>query len=86
MTVGGCSSVPPISPHSQGSIVVDYDVILKTNYTPEYESTLDSIVKDLKTKIENATEHLVVDDNKNCSGKVLLEAHTLRELPIHLST
>lgn len=52
---------------SQGSIVVDYDVILKASYTPGYENELDSIVKNLETVIKNATEVLVQDANNSCS-------------------
>lgn len=71
---------------SQGSIVVDYDVILKASYTPEYENALDIIVKNLETVIKNATEFLVQDANDKCSGKVLPEGRTLREPAVHLST
>lgn len=71
---------------SKGSIVVDYDVILKAKYTPGFENTLDTVVKNLETKIKNATEVQVQDVNNNCSGKVFLEAQTLREQPIHLPT
>lgn len=81
----GCSHVPPSVP-SKGSIVVDYDVILKAQYTPGFESKLDNIVTDLGIKIKNATEVQVQEANKNCSGKVLLEGHTLREQPTNLST
>jgi len=53
---------------SKGSIVVDYDVILKAKYTPGFENTLDTVVKNLETKIKNATEVQVQDVNNNCSA------------------
>ncbi|MEJ1272676.1 mucin 3 intestinal [Cricetulus griseus] len=51
----------------KGSIVVDYDVILKTRYTPEYETVFQSISSNMKEKIENATK-LQVTVNNNCSA------------------
>lgn len=71
---------------SKGSIVVDYDVILKAQYTPGFENTLDNIVSDLEVKIKNATTVQVQDTNNSCSGKVFLEGHTFREQPINVST
>lgn len=71
---------------SKGSIVVDYDVILKAQYTPGFENTLENIVSDLEVKIKNATNHQVQDANNSCSGKGSLEGHTSREQPTNVST
>lgn len=78
MAIEGCSSVPPLSPPSKGSIVVDYDVILKAQYTPGFDNTLDNIVSNLETKIKNATTVQVQDANNTCSGNVVVEGCTLR--------
>lgn len=53
---------------SKGSIVVDYDVILKSQYVSEFESSLNDIVSNLETKIKNATTLQVQDSNNNCSA------------------
>lgn len=63
---------------SKGSIVVDYDVLLKAQYTSEFESTLNDIVSNLETKIKNATAIQVQDANNSCSGKAVTEGRTLR--------
>ncbi|XP_051017906.1 mucin-17-like, partial [Acomys russatus] len=49
----------------EGSIVVDYDVILKATYTPEYESVLEEISKTVEQTTVNATKEDPV--SKNCS-------------------
>lgn len=68
----------PLSP-SKGSIVVDYDVILKAQYTPGFDSTLDNIVSNLETKIKNATAVQVQHANDTtCSGNVVVEGCSLR--------
>nr|XP_048289968.1 mucin-17 [Myodes glareolus] len=53
-----------------GSIIVDYDVILKTQYTPDYEDVLQEIKSNVQEKIINATE-VQVSANNNCTGYLL---------------
>ncbi|EDM13281.1 rCG21712, isoform CRA_a [Rattus norvegicus] len=63
---------------SKGSIVVDYDVILKAQYTPGFDSTLDNIVSNLETKIKNATTVQVQDDNNTCSALLCFNSTATR--------
>uniref|UniRef100_A0A8C8TMT4 Mucin 3, intestinal n=1 Tax=Peromyscus maniculatus bairdii TaxID=230844 RepID=A0A8C8TMT4_PERMB len=49
----------------KGSIVVDYDVILKAPYTEGYENVVEDIRNNVKEKIQNATAQQVLVDN-NC--------------------
>ncbi|GAB1290316.1 Mucin 3, intestinal [Apodemus speciosus] len=62
---------------SKGSIVVDYDVILRAPYTPEYENTLDNVVKNLETKIKNATT-VLVQTNDTCSALLCFNSTATR--------
>lgn len=80
MTIGGCSRYHPYLPRS-GSIIVDYDVILKTQYTPDYKDVLQEIKSNVQEKIINATE-VQVSANNNCTGKALLEGRALRGWPL----
>ncbi|XP_052610945.1 mucin-17-like [Peromyscus californicus insignis] len=54
----------------KGSIVVDYDVILKAPYTEGYENALQNISSNVREKIQNATAQQVLVDN-NCTGFML---------------
>ncbi|XP_051031606.1 mucin-17-like [Phodopus roborovskii] len=47
----------------KGSIVVDYDVILKAKYTDKYESVLQNVSSTVREKIENATKYYIVTNN-----------------------
>lgn len=60
---------------------MDYDVILKTQYTPDYEDVLQEIKSNVQEKIINATE-VQVSANNNCTGKALLEGRALRGWPL----
>ncbi|KAL1768639.1 Muc3 [Sigmodon hispidus] len=51
----------------KGSIIVDYDVILKAKYTSDYENKLQNITDNVKEKIQNATKHQVTV-NDSCSA------------------
>lgn len=83
MTIGGCSRYHPYLPRS-GSIIVDYDVILKTQYTLNYESVLQEIKTDVQNTIINATKVQVSGtNNNNCTGKALLEGRALRGWPLN---
>lgn len=62
-----------------GSIIVDYDVILKIQYTPEYKDVLQDIRSNVQEKTINATMVQVSGVNNNCTGKALLEGRALRE-------
>ncbi|KAL6093958.1 hypothetical protein STEG23_027006 [Scotinomys teguina] len=54
----------------KGSIVVDYDVILKANYTEGYESVLEDISNNVEEKIKTATQNQVLFNN-SCTGFML---------------
>lgn len=60
---------------------MDYDVILKTQYTPDYKDVLQEIKSNVQEKIINATE-VQVSANNNCTGKALLEGRALRGWPL----
>lgn len=77
MTIGGCSRVPPYLPRN-GSIIVDYDVILKAQYTSNYTDMFQEIKNDVQKKIINATQVQVSGADNNCTGKALLEGRALR--------
>lgn len=46
----------------KGSIVVDYDVILKAPYTPEYKNVLQNVSSNVRKTIENATKQQCSDE------------------------
>uniref|UniRef100_A0A8C6QGE6 Mucin-17-like n=2 Tax=Nannospalax galili TaxID=1026970 RepID=A0A8C6QGE6_NANGA len=51
----------------RGSVVVDYDVILKAPYTQEYQEEFQNISMDVKEKIKAATEKQISGANNTCS-------------------
>lgn len=82
MTIGGCSRYHPYLPRN-GSIIVDYDVILKAQYTSDYKNVLQEIKNNVQEKIINATKVQVSGANNNCTGKALLEGRALRGWPLN---
>ncbi|XP_073740290.1 mucin-17 [Callorhinus ursinus] len=46
-----------------GSIVVEHEVILKTNYTPEYKEVLTKVTQEVKEKIQNVTKEQISRNN-----------------------
>ncbi|XP_027965809.1 mucin-17-like [Eumetopias jubatus] len=46
-----------------GSIVVEHEVILKTNYTPEYKEVLNKVTQEVKEKIQNVTKEQISRNN-----------------------
>lgn len=61
---------------------MDYDVILKTQYTSNYKDVLQEIKTDVQNTIINATKVQVSDANNNCTGKALMEGRALRGWPL----
>ncbi|XP_028371692.2 mucin-17 [Phyllostomus discolor] len=51
----------------RGSVVVKHDVLLKANFTPEYETVLKSATKKIEQKINNITNDQLMKDN-NCTS------------------
>uniref|UniRef100_A0A8C2VM39 Mucin-17 n=1 Tax=Chinchilla lanigera TaxID=34839 RepID=A0A8C2VM39_CHILA len=49
-----------------GSVVVEHDVILKTNYTPEYKQVLEKASEQVEKKILNATAEQISNSNNTC--------------------
>lgn len=63
--------------------MVDYDVILKAQYTSNYEDVFQEIKSNVQEKILNATKVQVSGTNDiNCTGKALLEGRALRGWPL----
>lgn len=63
--------------------MVDYDVILKAQYTSNYEDVFQEIKSNVQEKILAATKVQVSGTNDtNCTGKALLEGRALRGWPL----
>lgn len=63
--------------------MVDYDVILKAQYTSNYEDVFQEIKSNVQEKILDATKVQVSGTNDiNCTGKTLLEGRALRGWPL----
>lgn len=50
-----------------GSVVVEHDVILKANFTPDYKKLIDKIAKKVEEKIMNATQEQILK-NDTCTS------------------
>nr|XP_044998792.1 mucin-17 [Jaculus jaculus] len=70
---------------SRGSIVVDYEVILKANYTPGYEDTFQNVSTKLKEKIENATQQQIGNVG-NCSELLCFNSTATKVEPISITS
>ncbi|KAF3813973.1 hypothetical protein GH733_018005 [Mirounga leonina] len=55
---------------SAGSIVVEHEVLLKTNYTPEYKEVFTKVTQEVVEKIQNVTKEQI-SRNNSCTSKFL---------------
>ncbi|XP_023570325.1 mucin-17 [Octodon degus] len=54
-----------------GSVVVEHDIILKANYTPEYKEVLKQASQKVEEKIVNATKEQISNSSNICHGFLL---------------
>lgn len=59
----------PTPGFSNGSVVVEHDVIMEANYTSEFEELFANLSKLIKVKIMNETKRLS-GDSEECRGRL----------------
>ncbi|XP_036910619.1 mucin-17-like [Sturnira hondurensis] len=68
----------------RGSVVVKHDVLLKANFTPEYEKVLKNATKEIEQKINHITNEQVMMDN-NCTSLLCFKENATKVQSISIT-
>lgn len=53
---------------SNGSVVVEHDVVMETNYTSDFQKLFENLIEIIMVKIMNETKRLP-GDSEECRGR-----------------